>query len=493
MPKNKSISARSKPMTSANRNSVENGHQPSTSVENTDSSAPDKNSGKKRRRRLLRIAIPLLLLVSLIFGFPYYLHSITHESTDDAFIDGHIIVISPRVGGHVAKVYVTENQWVNAGDRLIELDPALFQARLDAADAILAAARANRHSGSVEVDLTSLTASSNLDGAKANLSAAKAAVEAALAQEETAIGQDEQAKAQIAVSSAALGQAEAEAASFAAKHQRDAADLKRYREMNLSRTISEQDFDHVVATERVSAAELAAAEKKIETYRSMLHQAQAARKTAQSNLSRQKAEVAAARARLAQAEAQLAAAQSAPKRVEQSLSRAEAARANVDKANAEAAQARLNLSYTRINAPASGFVTQKSVEPGTLVEVGQALMAIVPATVWVTANFKETQLTRMRPGQPVKIKVDAYPDLTFQGHVESIQHGTGARFSLLPPQNATGNYVKVVQRVPVKINFDKIPEPDTILLSPGMSVVPEVDVAAEGIDSKKKKAAVAAP
>jgi membrane fusion protein (multidrug efflux system) len=210
-------------------------------------------------------------------------------------------------------------------------------------------------------------------------------------------------------------------------------------------------------------------------------------------LSRQKAEVSAARARLELADAHLVTAKSAPKRVEQSLSRAEAARADVERADAEAAQARLNLSYTQINAPADGFVAQKTVEPGTSVEVGQALMAIVPATVWVIANFKETQLTRMQPGQPVKIEVDAYPDLTFPGHVDSIQHGTGARFSLLPPQNATGNYVKVVQRVPVKITFDEFPGSDKIKLAPGMSVVPEVNVAAKGFDLKKKKTAVSAP
>ena len=480
-------------MTSAKRNSMETGHEPPDKSGNTAESAARKTPAKPRRRRWIRIAVPLFALAALSFSLPYYLHSLSHESTDDAFIDGHIIVISPRVTGHVVKVYVTDNQRVQIGDPLVELDPALFQARVDAAEAALAAARANQRTGSVEVDLTSLTTSSNLKGAHANLLAAKAAVEAALAQEATAIGQDEQAKAQIAVSTAALGQAEAEAASFAAKHQRDAADLKRYREMNLSRTISEQDLDHVVTTERVSAAELAAAEKKVETYRSMLQQAQAARKAARSNLSRQKAEVSAARARLEQAEAILAAAQSAPKRVAQSVSRAEAAQADVDRAEAEAAQARLNLSYTHINAPADGVVAQKTVESGTLVEAGQALMAIVPATVWVIANFKETQLTRMQPGQPVKIKVDAYPDLTLQGHVDSIQHGTGARFSLLPPQNATGNYVKVVQRVPVKITFDEFPGTDEILLAPGMSVVPEVNVAAKGVDPKKKKTSVSAP
>lgn len=442
---------------------------------------------------MVRLAIPALALVAVALGLPYYLHSLSHESTDDAFIEGHIITISPRVSGHTAGVYVVDNQWVKAGQRLIELDPALFKARLDAAEAALAAARANQRSGSVAVDLTSLNAASDLKGAEANLSAAKAAVEAALAQEAAAAGQDEQAQAQIAVSEAALGQAEAEVASAAANHRRDAMDLKRYREMSLTQTISERDLDHVVATEKVSAAGLTAAEKKVDTYRSMLRQARAARKAAQSNLRRQTAEVAAARARLEQADALLAAAQSAPKLVEQSLSQSEATRADVDRAEAEVAQARLNLSYTHIDAPTDGFVTRKAVEPGISVEAGQALMAIVPATVWVTANFKETQLTRMRQGQPVKIEVDAYPDVTLQGHVDSIQHGTGARFSLLPPQNATGNYVKVVQRVPVKIAIDRFPDSNDILLVPGMSVVPEVNVAGGGSDLKKQNIALSKP
>jgi membrane fusion protein (multidrug efflux system) len=479
-------------MSPANRSPEENGHDPAGIPENADAPAAKKKSEKPHRRRWVRIVVPLFVLAALIFSLPYYLNSLSYESTDDAFIDGHIIAISPRVAGHVVKVYVTDNQQVKIGDPLVELDPDLFQARLDAAEAALAAARANQNTGNLAVDLTSLTATSDLKGAQANLSAAKAAVEAALAQEATAISQDEQAEAQIAVSAAALGQAEAEAASAAAKHRRDAEDLKRYREMTLSQSISKQDLDHVMATERVSAAELAAAKKKVETYRSMCQQAQAARKAARSNLGRLKAEVAQSRARLKQAEAQLAAAQSAPKRVEQSLSRAKAAQADVDRAIAEVAQARLNLSYTHINAPTDGVVAKKSVEPGTSVEAGQALMAIVPATVWVTANFKETQLTRMQPGQPVTIKVDAYPHLTFQGHIDSIQRGTGARFSLLPPQNATGNYVKVVQRVPVKITFDPFPESDEILLAPGMSVVPEVNVAAEGIELKKKTRPVSA-
>jgi len=166
--------------------------------------------------------------------------------------------------------------------------------------------------------------------------------------------------------------------------------------------------------------------------------------------------------------------------VAQSSSRAEGSKADAEKARAEVAQATLNLSYTKIIAPADGYVTKKNVEPGAFVQVGQSLMAIVRPNVWVTANFKETQLTHMHPGQPVTVSVDTYPDATFHGRVDSIQRGTGARFSLLPPENATGNFVKVVQRIPVKIVFDRPEELAKYRLVPGMSVVPEVNVKAEG-------------
>jgi membrane fusion protein (multidrug efflux system) len=203
-------------------------------------------------------------------------------------------------------------------------------------------------------------------------------------------------------------------------------------------------------------------------------------KTQQAKVRETTALLIAARAQLRQAQARLVAAQSAPQRIQQSRAQANVSRADRDKAGAEMAQARLELSYTHIYAPTGGFVTKKGIEAGQFVQAGQSILAIVPREVWVTANFKETQLTRMRPGQPVEITVDAYPDMTFHGYVDSIQRGTGARFSLLPPENATGNYVKVVQRVPVKIVFSQPKETAQAFLAPGMSVVPEVNVSAEG-------------
>ena len=268
-------------------------------------------------------------------------------------------------------------------------------------------------------------------GPKADVEAAKAAVKAAEAQAEEAISQYDQARAQIAINNAALAEAKAEADSAAAKHTRDAEDLNRYEEMRTARTVSGRDLDHAVAAERISAADLNSAQKKIDTYRSRLQQSQAALKAAEDNRHRADAQVTVSKAKLDQAEARLSAAGSAPKQVEQRRSLAEVSNAEVQRAKAEVARARLNLSYTRIDAPADGFVTKKAVEPGAFVQVGQSLLAIVPKTVWVTANFKETQLTHMRPGQPVEITVDAYPDITFKGHVESVQTGNGS--PLQPP------------------------------------------------------------
>ena len=278
--------------------------------------------------RTLLIVASCVGLAGLIFAVSYWLYTRNHEDTDDAFIDTHIIEISPKVEGQVSKVYVDDNQPVKQGDPLVDIDPADYEAKLGEARAEVLAAEAD---------------------------ARKAAGDAASAQQ-----------------------------------------------LYAKDRVSRQDKDHAV-------------------------------------------------------------------------DEAEASRARADLARKKLELAELNLSYTRLSAPIEGQVTRKAVELRSYVHVGQALMALVPRQVWVTANFKETQLTRMRAGQRVSISVDPYPARRFAGHVESIQAGTGARFSLLPPENATGNYVKVVQRVPVKITFDDPPEA-LPPLSPGMSVVPVVDL-----------------
>lgn len=408
----------------------------------------------------------IVLAVVLLFGVPFILHAMSHEKTDDAFIEGTVVPISPRVSGYVSKVYVDDNQWVHAGDTLVELDASDFQARLNASEAA-------HQSRKINVNLTRVSSTSGLDEAKANVEAAKASVQSAQAKVSAAESGFTQAKAQLASAQATLAQLDAEVVSAEAQHQRDADDLKRYRKMAKDLIASQQQLDHAAAAERISAANLDAVKGRVEAQKMVVAQVEAGLKAARDNVEQSKAGVEFSNAQLSQAQARLAAAEAAPDQVAFSRSQADAA-------EAELQQARLNLSYTKLVAPCNGYVTKKSVEPGSYVQVGQPLMTIVPPDVWLIANFKETQLTHIQPGQAVDIAVDVYPGVTFKGHVDSIQRGSGARFSLLPPENATGNYIKVVQRVPVKIVFDNSRQLRDYMLSPGMSAVPDVDISAKG-------------
>jgi membrane fusion protein (multidrug efflux system) len=351
-------------------------------------------------------------------GYYYYVYARPYERTDDAFIEGSITRVSPQVPGQVVRVHVEDNQPVNAGDLLVEIDPRPYEVRLDTARAALRLAETRVKTARVTVDLTRATTDAGIDQAEAEVDAAKAAVE----------------------------QAHAEVAAAEAEAKRAETDSQRYDNLDES-AVSRQRRDLADATARVASARLMEAHK----------------------------QVVAGEARVAAALGRLASAKTGPQQVAASESQAEQAVAGVEQAKAAVRGAELDLSYTKVYAPMSGHVTRKSVRVGENVQAGQALFSIVPDDVWIIANFKETQLTRMRPGQPVTIRVDVYPAVAFAGHVDSIQGGTGARFSLLPPENATGNYVKVVQRVPVKILFDAKPGPD-LFLAPGMSVVPRVRV-----------------
>ena len=426
---------------------------------------PTKNPLEKapalsRKKKILRLGVVGVILLACLFGIPRFIHSLSHESTDDAFIDGTIVRISPRISGHVLKVYASDNRPVKSGELLLELMPDDFESRLNAAEAELKSARAADQKRTIEVDLTRITTTSELNEAENNVDASGATVR--------------EASARLAMAKASLEQSGAEAQSASVKHQMDAKDLKRFEEMAGSHMVSPQDLDHAKTAEQISGAALTAVQKRVDIQLAAVQQAEAALKVAE--------------ARLHQANARLAVAQAAPQRLRQSQLQAAMSGFDVEKAHANAVQARLNLSYTKITAPCDGFVARKSVEPGQFVQTGQSLMAIVSKKIWVTANFKETQISKMKPGQPVNIRVDTYPDLTLKGHVDSIQRGTGAKFSLLPPENATGNFVKVVQRVPVKIVLDLEKDQTDILLTPGMSVVPDVNISARGSEGNRSEA-----
>lgn len=371
-----------------------------------------------------------LLIAAAVRAWNYYS---SWESTDNAQIDGHIHPISARIAGHVLEVTVDDYQYVEAGTVLVRIDPTDYQVALERAEAEYADAQASAEAARAGIPITSVSTESQLKEARAGVANARAGLAAA--------------EKQLAVAEAKLREAEANRAIAE-------ADLERYRRLLERDAITQQQYEQALAVSRSMAA---------------------ATEGAQATVNAAKEQVAQARGRLLQAQAELRSAQTAPEQVLVTRSRAQAAEAAVKKYRAAVEQARLNLAYTTISAPVSGVVGKKTVEVGQNVQPGQLLMAIVPLDdIWVTANFKETQLRYMRPGQPAKIFVDAYRR-TYDGHVDSIGAATGARFSLFPPENATGNYVKVVQRVPVKIVFEKGQDPEH-LLRPGMSVVPEVKV-----------------
>ena len=366
------------------------------------------------------------------------------------------------------------------GDLLVELDPADFETRLAAAEAAMQAAKKGQHFRSIGADVTEITSSAGIAEASAAIDGAKAEVETARAAVSTAQSQLAQARALVTAATAGLQQAQLELRAAESRRRLAGSYLHRIQELVPDHAASQESLDEAVAKDEVAQAEAAAGRQRIGAQAAAVKQAEAAVTAAESALRQAKAAVEARLAGQERAVARLAAARSGPRQVAEGRAESDVAGFEADRAEAEVRQASLNLSYTKIYAPVNGHVSRKDVEPGAYIQVGQPLLALVEPNVWVVANFKETQLTHMRVGQPVSIEVDAYPDVKFAAHVDSIQRGSGAYFSLLPPENATGNYVKVVQRVPVKIVFDDPQEVEKRALGPGMSVTPRVTVLAAG-------------
>jgi membrane fusion protein, multidrug efflux system len=366
---------------------------PSGGQPNTGSATPPTGA-LSPRHRLLLLVVGVLLTMGFFYGLDYTLTAITHESTDDAFIQADVVTVAPRVAGQIQTVHVKDNQWVKKGDALVELDPRDFEVRLTQKSEAVSAANAN------------------LESAQAGLALMKARLETAEAN---------------------LRQEKAHADSSRVTAERAQSDLKRNELLRQNGVVSPGEFDRVRADAESAVATRLADEQKANAAGSL---------------------VAEARAQVGLATTMISA----------SLTKTKQAVADKETSD-------LELSYTHIVAPCNGYVTRKSIEPGNYVQVGQSLFALVSTNVWVVANFKETQLSQMRPGQPVAIHIDASGNRDWRGHVESIMAGSGASFSLLPPENAVGNFVKVVQRVPVKILFDEPPKAD-MTLGPGMSVIP---------------------
>jgi membrane fusion protein (multidrug efflux system) len=428
------------------------------------------------RRPAFLIGAAVVLLLMIVFGLRYWLYARSHESTDDAFVDGDIIQISPKASGYVTKIYVHSNQDVKAGDLLLEIDPRDYQAKVDQAKAALNAGLAQQRQAQTQVSLTRVKTRADVQQAAAGVQQARSGVTGARAGASSERSRTTQAAAGIGAAQANVQQARAQLSAAQAEATRAIADVQRYQMLYDKDEISKQRLDESIAAARTANAQVDAARERVVAAEAQVNAASAATSAQAATAQRAQTQISGAQAQVNEAQGRLAQAQTAPQQVAVSEAQVASAGANLQQLQAAVDEAELQLSYTKIYAPANGRISRKAIEVGALVQIGQPLMAVVPGEVWITANFKESQIGNIRPGEPVEISIDAYPDKTFHGHVDSIQAGTGARFSLIPPENATGSYVKVVQRVPVKIVFEPNQLDPQHLLAPGMSVVPEVKI-----------------
>jgi membrane fusion protein (multidrug efflux system) len=433
------------------------------------------------RKRAVYIVVAVILVIGgAAVGVWYYLYAQAHEWTDDAFITGHIIPISSRVPGRVIKVHFRENQKVEKDALLVEIDPRDFEVRVAQARAALASAQLQEKTAQVNLSLARTVTGASIEQATGGVGQAQSGIEMAKANVAVARAKSSQAEAAMAAAKANSEAARAAVVAAEADAVRTADDLKRYKELLATKRISQQQFDAATAAARAAAAKHEAALKQADAALAGIAEAEAARQAAADGLRLAEATVTQAQGKLVEQKGHLTDANAAPDRIAAAQTLWETAQSEVKRLAALLRQAELELSYVKITAPETGYLARKTVEEGAFFQIGQAMVSLVPENVWVVANFKETALGRIRPGQSATIRVDAYPGLVLKGHVDSVQAGTGAQFSLLPPENATGNFVKVVQRVPVKILIDVPPDP-AHLLAPGMSVIPEVEVNPEAV------------
>jgi membrane fusion protein, multidrug efflux system len=402
--------------------------------------APAKPVTAQPNNRLRRLIVPAVLVLAAVV-VAVYLYSRDRVSTDDAQVDGHIVPMAARISGTVAEVLIHDNEPVKAGQVLVRIDPRDYQARVDQAQAQLQAAQGNAQAADVGVPLTNETTLSGTNDADAQLIAAQANYDRAK------VTLQQTSTADLAFAKAQVDKAKAD-------DDKAQADLERMRPLAAKAEISQQELDGYTAAAQVAASELQSAQQKLAAAQQSIDIARAQQRAAE-------AQVQSAQAGVRQAEANRS-------QVKMRTADAAAAAAAIAQARAALEAAQLDLSYTTITAPGDGVVTRKSVEVGEIIQPGQELFVLVPLhDVWVTANFKETQLADVRAGQRAEIHVDMYGK-SFPGHVDSIAGATGSRLSLLPPENATGNFVKVVQRIPVKILLDHVSDRD--VLRPGMNV-----------------------
>lgn len=423
--------------------------QPDVPPTGTPAGATGRSARKGWGRRLLAATLGVGAIAAGVAGYHWWQFASTHEQTDNATVTGHLYQISSRIPGTVEAVPVEDNEMVQAGELLVRLDPHDYQVKVQQAQAALVAAQRQAEAAQANISLAGQTTQAKTSEAQGNVSQAIAAISAA--------------QAAVTEAQAGVPAAQAQLAQTEADLQKAQADYNRYQSLYQSGAVSRQQLDAAQAAYRVAEAARTAAQQGV-------NQAQAKLAQAQQGVSQAQAQLASSRGGLQQAQAG---------GVQTDVNRSEygAAQAAITQAQANLAEAQLQLSYTNITAPSTGRVGRKTVEVGERVQTGQPLMAVVGNDVWVVANFKETQVDRMRAGEPVEVELDAFPGRTFTGKVNSLSPASGSEFALLPPDNATGNFTKVVQRIPVKITLD----PESIRgyetqITPGMSATVTVAV-----------------
>jgi membrane fusion protein (multidrug efflux system) len=409
------------------------------------------------RRSVIALAVLVALGILGWGGWAWHRSSV-EVTTDDAYVEGTISPVSAKVAGHVVEMLVADHQAVKAGDLLLRVDPRDYEARRDQARAAVAVAQANLTAARAELPLARETTRSQVQEVRAALEGSRVSVRSS----ESAVNE---ARARLESRRAAAAAMRAEVVAAESARRKAARDLERMQLLMKHDYVSRREHDDAQAAFETAVANLEAAERRLAQTEKEVQQMEA-------EVASRVLAIEQARQRVAEVAGALSRAESQQQTVSVKLAEVARAEALLKAAQADLAVADLNLEHTEVRAPIDGLVAKRSVEVGQVVQTGQPLLALVPLhDVWVVANFKETQLTRIRPGQRVDVRIDSYPGARFVGTVESISAGTGSRFSLLPPENATGNWVKVVQRVPVKILLDRAQTGNPQPLRAGMSAV----------------------
>jgi len=421
--------------------------EPSSDSSQTPSAPPPAPQKTSLKKRLILGGVGVGAIVAAIYGFHAWQYAQAHEETDNAYITADLYPVNARISGTVTQVSVDDNQTISAGTVLVKLDPRDYQVALQQAQAALAVAQQQANVAQANIGVTSTNAQGQTTQAQGNIDAAAASISTA--------------KAAVSEAQAGVPAAQAQLAQVRANLVKAKLDYDRYQSLSQQGAVPQSQFDAVKATYDALLAQQKATQEQV-------RQAEARVAQAQENLRNAQAKLASTRGTLQQADA-------TGQQTKVNQRQYKAAIAAVEQAQAQVSNAQLQLSYTTITTPAPGIVGNKTVQVGQRVQPGQTLMSIAARQPWVVANFKETQLAKMQPGQEVELKIDALPDRTFKGRVDSLSPASGAKFALLPPDNATGNFTKIVQRVPVKVTFDaqSIRGYETRLI-PGLSVVATV-------------------